>query len=581
MAALAPARTIVHAQHRPTLSRDLLNFKATRSSAATRVIVHGDPAEAEALSARHHVRVVRRLAHGVVVEATPAQLDELIADSASPDLSGDLPVANFMSVSNGSLAADQVRAGTNGGLLGLGGIPGVTGQGIVIAVLDSGISAHKALNGRVLASVSIVAGDPAKDGFGHGTHVAGIITGSGLAASGVTSEYAGGIAPGAQLVNVRVLGDDGVGLTSDVIAGIDWVIANKSRYNIRIINLSLGHAVTEPSETDPLCQAVHRASEAGLIVVAAAGNAGKLPDGTPVLGGVASPGNSPFALTVGAINTWGTVSRADDTVTTYSSRGPTRYDMAVKPDLAAPGNKIISLEAKGSYLAKYYPAEHVAGSGNNGYFRMSGTSMSAPMVSGGAALLLQASPGMTGAQVKLLLQSGSTYMVNDGLMAAGAGSANFWSSRQTQANGGQSLVSTVVGGLLDQPGGVSFWDGGTMSERMYQGTGIRLLNILQRPFMLLNPGQLAWGNLNFVGLLNPISLLGPNRILWGDISYWTSSDHIVWSDVITSPEGKHIVWSDDITSPEGQHIVWSDDTGSTAASHIVWSDSMMDSSYAY
>ena len=147
-----------------------------------------------------------------------------------------------------------------------------------------------------------------------------------------------------------------------------------------------------------------------------------LPDGTPVMGGIASPGNSPFAITVGTINTWGTVSRADDTVASYSSRGPTQYDLAVKPDLAAPGNKIISLEAPGSYLAAAYPTEHVAGSGNNAYFRMSGTSMSTPMVSAGAALLLQASPHMTAAQVKFLLQTGSTYMTDGGLiLASGAG----------------------------------------------------------------------------------------------------------------------------------------------------------------
>ena len=555
MAGLAPARTTVRAQHRAALSGDLLKFKASRSHASARVIVPGDPDEAAALSARHHLRVVRRLAHGVVVEATQAQLDELSEDGWSSNLSGDLKVADFMSVSNRSTAADQVRAGKDSGFLGLGGISGVNGQGVVIAVLDSGIASHKALNGRVIASVSMVAGEPATDEFGHGTHVAGIITGSGSAATGVTPEYTGGIAPGAQLVNVRVLGDDGVGYTSDVIAGIDWVIANKSRYNIRIINLSLGHAVTEPSITDPLCQAVKRAADAGLIVVAAAGNAGKLADGTPVLGGIASPGNSPYAITVGALNTWGTVARDDDTVTTYSSRGPTRYEMAVKPDLAAPGNKIISLEADDSYLAAHYATEHIAGSGKNGYFRMSGTSMSAPMVSAGAALLLQAAPGLSAAQVKFLLQSGSTYMVSGGLMGAGAGSANFWTTRQMQANA--NVVTSLLNLLLDQTGGASFWDEGALQDRLYSGSGIRLLGILELPGIILNPTKLATGKLNLIGSSNPISLLAPKRILYGDISYWTASDHIVWSDDIRTPEGQHIVWSD-TDSTDDYHIVWSD-----------------------
>jgi serine protease AprX len=128
---------------------------------------------------------------------------------------------------------------------------------------------------------------------------------AGAYAAGVTSQYAGGIAPGAQLVNVRVLGDDGVGNTSDVIAGIDWVIANKGRYNIKIMNLSLGHAVTEPVPSircAPLWSArIARESSSWR-----RWECWKDADGTPVLGGIASPGNSPFAITVGATNTFGT-----------------------------------------------------------------------------------------------------------------------------------------------------------------------------------------------------------------------------------------------------------------------------------
>ena len=542
-----------------SLSTDLVAYKATHSSVPVRVIVRGTQGRLRLLSARHGVRIVRMLEGEAVLEANAAQLDTLSREPGIGQISGDLPVGDFMTVSARALAADKVRLGKSGGLLGLGGISGMTGQDVVVAVLDSGVaSSHKALANRVLASVSMVAGEPATDEFGHGTHVAGIITGVASAASGVTAEYTGGIAPDAQIVNVRVLGDDGVGYTSDVIAGINWVIENKALYNIRIMNLSLGHAVTEPSTTDPLCLAVERAYLAGIVVVVSAGNAGKLADGTPVLGGIASPGNSPYALTVGATNTWGTVSRSDDTVTTYSSRGPTRYENVVKPDVVAPGNKVISLEASGSYISTHYPAEHVAGSGNNGYFRMSGTSMSAPMISGGAALLLQASPNMTPAQVKFLMQTGATYMRDGGLLAAGAGNANLWTSRQEQASSG--LISNLLGLLLDQTGGASFWDKGTMQERMYSGSGIRLLGLLELPGILLNPSKLGFGNLNLIGTQNPVSLLGANRILWGDVSYWTSDDHIVWGDNITSPEGQHIVWGDsDLT--DDYHIVWGDSIG--------------------
>ena len=178
--------------------------------------------------------------------------------------------------------------------------------GVTVAVVDSGISAHPALTGKVIASVSKVSGDPSTaDAHGHGTHIAGIIAGNNTASKYVTSLYRGGIAPDVRLVNVRVLGANGTGWTSDVIAGIEWVIQNRAKYNIRAMNLSLGHPVTEPSATDPLCIAVMKAATAGIVVIASAGNAGKADDGAPILGGITAPGNSPYAITVGAMNTKG------------------------------------------------------------------------------------------------------------------------------------------------------------------------------------------------------------------------------------------------------------------------------------
>jgi subtilisin family serine protease len=232
-----------------------------------------------------------------------------------------------------------------------------------------------------------------------------------------------------------VLGADGSGFTSDVITGIEWVVANRARYNIRVINLSVGHPVMEACATDPLCEAVEQAVKAGIVVVVSAGNAGKSPDGRTVLGGISSPGNSPYVITVGALNTSGTVDRSDDAVAAFSSRGPTAYDFAVKPDIAAPGMKIVSLQADGAFLPTIYPSIHTAGSGNNAYMYLSGTSMAAPMVSGGVALLLQGSPNLTPAQVKFALQNGATAMADAGLMGAGAGSVNFWASRLIAVNG--------------------------------------------------------------------------------------------------------------------------------------------------
>ena len=132
---------------------------------------------------------------------------------------------------------------------------------------------------------------------------------------------------------------------------------------------------------------------------------------------------------------------------TFSSRGPTAYDLAVKPDLAAPGTKILSLQADGAFLPAMYPSIHVAGSGNNAYMYLSGTSMAAPMVSGGVALLLQGSPNLSPAQVKFALQNGATAMTDAGLMGAGAGSVNFWASRQIAVDGASPAASQTAPSL--------------------------------------------------------------------------------------------------------------------------------------
>src|SRR5205823_13171395 len=212
--------------------------------------------------------------------------------------------------------------------------------------------------------------------YGHGTHVAAIIAGEGSIDSGY-----GGIAPGASLLNLRVLGDDGSGDASDVIEAIDWTVEHRREYDVRVINLSLGAPVLQPYRDDPLCEAVERAVRKGLVVVAAAGNYGQTADGRSINGFITSPGNSPYALTVGALDAHGTPQRSDDTLAAYSSKGPTRYDLVIKPDLAAPGSHIVSAEAADSYLAKTYASRHVTGSGPNAYLQLSGTSMAAGVVS--------------------------------------------------------------------------------------------------------------------------------------------------------------------------------------------------------
>jgi len=249
--------------------------------------------------------------------------------------------------------------------------------------------------------------------------------------------------------------------------------------------------------------------------------------------------------------------RSDDIMTTYSSRGPTKFEQAVKPDVVAPGNKVVSLETSGGYLAHNYPQFHVAGKTGNSYMQLSGTSMSAAIVTGGVALLMQAHPNITAAQLKIALQTGSTYMWDGGLMGGGAGSVNFWTSRKNAANGLTNLVSTVVGGLLTPASGVVFWDAGTMTKRLYSGTGLRLLSLVEAPIAWLTGDYLHWGDLNVIGLTNPIGQTRPNEILWGDVSKWTADEEILWGDTIYNPEGQEILWGDSRTT-EGDEILWGD-----------------------
>ena len=162
-----------------------------------------------------------------------------------------------------------------------------------------------------------------------------------------------------------------------VIAAIQQAIALKNTYNIRVINLSLGRGIATNYAQDPLCQAVESAWNAGIVVVVAAGNFGRISvNGSNGYGTVAAPGNDPLVLTVGAMKAMGSYSRSDDQIASYSSKGPTTYDHVVKPDVVAPGNSVVSTNSKGSTLEGEFPANDVAGNGSGqDYFILSGTSM--------------------------------------------------------------------------------------------------------------------------------------------------------------------------------------------------------------
>lgn len=563
--------TATPARQGPTVSADLAGHAG--GPHLHRIIVQGDATALASVRRGLHGFLRREFAGAAAMEVTDAQLEALRQNPLFTHISGDLPVAGDMAISNRVTGAESIWQGTPG-LLGIGGVPGNTGTGVGVAILDSGIATHTALDSRVVARVNLVSDEPnvSGDPFGHGTHLAGIVGGNRSAASYVTPAFSGGSAPAVRLVDVRVLGSRGSGRTSDVIAGIEWVIANRLTYGIRIINLSLGHPVTEPSATDPLCQAVGRAVASGITVIASAGNYGTTSAGAPVLGGITSPGNSPLALTVGALDTHGTIDPSDDTVPPFSSRGPARYEIAVKPDVVAPGTRVVSLEAQNAYIGAIYPNYHIAGSGKNAYLRLSGSSMSTAMVSGGVALLLKAQPSLSPAQVKIAIQMGARFMPNEGLIGAGAGSVNFAQSIKIAQNGLLNNLSTTVTSLLGSSSGAAFRDTGTMIDRIYDRSGIRLLRLLDLGPLFQDADSLEPGVLHLLGTSNPLGSAAANYVVWGNAAGWSDSYYVVWGNSIQAPSGQYVVWGNNNYS-DPNYVVWGN-ADSSNSSYVVWGNSL-------
>ncbi|HSI71760.1 MAG TPA: S8 family peptidase [Fimbriimonas sp.] len=407
---------------------------------------------------------------------------------------------------------------------------GVDGSGVAVAVLDSGVKnvpdlkSSGLLGTRLLASINFSPDSLSSDDkCGHGTHVAGIIAGNGSKSS--TSDCFRtfmGIAPKSSIVNVRVLDAQGGGKVSQVLAGINWIILSRLLYNIRVMNLSIGHEVGESYLTDPLCLAVETAWKTGIFVVVAAGNTGRV-NVDPVAGtdnegygtnygSIQSPGNDPYVMTVGAMKK-SEDGRAFDTIATYSSRGPSRLDFIVKPDIVAPGNRIISTNASGSYLdtayrttygIKWNQYKNTTQTGySTDYFKMSGTSMAAPVVAGAAALLFQKYPGLSPDSVKARLMVSADKWTNpDGIgdvFTYGAGYLNLQNAfRSTVLAQGYALspraerkpdynvVLYPITGLLNNllwgssgllTGGALYgdramWGTGTDANRAMWGTGV-------------------------------------------------------------------------------------------------------------
>jgi serine protease AprX len=447
------------------------------------------------------------------------------------------------------------------------------GTGIGVAVIDSGVIAvgdlywwnptNQTYGSRVVYSQNFVPGaTDASDQYGHGTHVAGIIASAGWFSTGSSFTHTfKGIAPNANIINLRVLDQTGAGSDSSVIAAIQTAINLKSTYNIRVINLSLGRQVYESYTLDPLCQAVEAAWNAGIVVVAAAGNQGRNNSaGTAGYGTIAAPGNDPYVITVGAMKTADTPTRSDDTIASYSSKGPTAYDYVVKPDIVAPGNQVVSTLAPNApllstptdvYLSEYSTSTTTStGSGGNNknnkknststltantistsYMRLSGTSMATPVVSGAAVLLLQQNPNLTPDQVKarLMKTASKTFPT---------------SSTVTDPTTGISYtdyydIFTIGAGYLDIAAALSSND--------------------------LADASAVSPNAVFDPTVQSASLVTGQGVVWGDSSTWATS--LVWGTNVFL-NGTSVLW--------GTGVCWGDSTSAGFAvvwgTGVVWGD---------
>ncbi len=426
---------------------------------------------------------------------------------------------------------------------------GATGQGIDVALVDTGVSPVQGLtNGQVIygPDLSFDSQDPQRaylDSYGHGTAMAGIIAGN----DGVSGGYQG-VAPAARLVSVKVGARDGAVDVSQIIAGIDWVVqhAHDNGMNIRVLNLSLGTSSTQSYVIDPLAHAAENAWRHGIAVVVAAGNDGSL------MNSVADPATDPFLIAVGAEDPLGTIASSDDIVPAYSSRGTgSRH-----ADVVAPGSYVMGLLAPGSVLAQQFPNAVFGGR----FLRGSGTSQAAAVTSGVVADLLSAHPGWTPDQVKQALTQSATRIATNNPNFVGAGLVN------------------VPGALAATPG--------MASQPFQRSTGGGSLEAARGNMHIAYNGVALVGEQDIFGnAWSPSSIVPAEEALsaWTGGTYngaaWTGSDwssaatlSVTWSSVTwSSVTWSSVTWS----SVTWSSVTWSSVTWSSVTwSSVTWSSSL-------
>ena len=496
-----------------------LREKAGRSG-TTRVIVQfNNEADAEKAIARVTGNRKRDLGRAHVIELSNKQIARLAAEGSVKGLSVDRVAQGAMYRVTGTIQSDVVKAQL-----------GYTGKGVGVAVIDSGLAVHNDLDRRgksIVAWADFVNGRSLQyDDYGHGTHIGATISGDGFDSAGRHV----GVAPDARIIALKALNDRGEGYVSDIIAAIEWTIAHREQYNARVINISASAPVLESYNTDPLCLAVKDAVEAGITVVASAGNMGKHPvSGDQIWGGIGAPGNCPWALTVGASSTMGDRNRANDTMASFSSNGPTRIDITSKPDISAPGTGVVAAIALRSRLYSTKPQLLIDGTTPTAaigplreYMALSGTSMSAAVVSGTVALMLQANPALTPNLVKAALQYTAEVNPNYSVLEEGAGFIN-----------ALDAVTLVKFFRTSKPGD-AYPNDPDWSK------------------------QVIWGNLRISG-----GVLTPEASAWDRDQQWGASE---------TPEGGYVVWGDNcantscVGAVRSRGGIW----GSYADDNIVW-----------
>ena len=566
-----------------------------------------------ALSAELDAREIADLAADPDVLSVSADADV----SASASLKKTLATAASTvwgaanDVSVPTLSADTATASVLQKALGLQN--GFTGSSLTIAVIDSGIQNGADFANRVVGFYDFTGGRGAVasspiDEYGHGTHVAGLIGSNGASSNG---KYAG-VAPGINILALRVLDKKGSGRTSNVIAALEFAVANKNRFGIKVVNLSLGHPIYESAASDPLVQAVEAAVRSGLVVVAAAGNYGANPDtGLEGYTGITSPGNAPSAITVGAANTAGTERRGDDRVASFSSRGPTWFDGLAKPDVVAPGFNLVSNQVSGSTLATRYQSLIVR-EGSAKYLCLSGSSMATALVSGLVALMAESNgygayqrwqaeqaslrwyqrseyagvPALTPNAIRAMLQYSATPLgAADGVpydaLTQGSGEVNgagalqlAYSADTTRHTGTFWLTNawppvTEFGGV-DQPWAQTI----VWGTRIVRGSSIVEVNqAAWAANIVWGTGEMSnivWGTVSEADNIVWGTLLEGDNIVWGTVLFLGNAafgENIVWGTAISWDD--NIVWGTGLLGVfDGDNIVWG--TFSDGADNIVW-----------